>query len=195
VTQLDLFDALKAIPAQPQPTRPTVNDDERLHPSCRDSATCPRCKETRNTLLTTMLQTAVPMLLTDLAVHAEDIRERLIAGWSKSEAAETVASGGDIILFGVGKKKKGKKGEVAKGFNTLAKALAAMAHYPGGVKAFGLLWCATHSPGGAIPTGVTCARCLDEDQARRVVPNWPDLRAAERWQQRNVQTIGTGEML
>jgi hypothetical protein len=45
---------------------------------------------------------------------------------------------GDVLLFGAGK--KGKKGEVAEIFNGLARALAVLSFFPGGVTLFGSHW-------------------------------------------------------
>lgn len=81
------------------------------------------------------LQAAVPL-------HAMELRNR---PWSElqavaQEAAQVIAEKGDLIMF-----KSTKKGESAKAFNALARALAILSFVPGGVKFLGDHWENTHS--------------------------------------------------
>lgn len=78
-----------------------------------------------NTLLDDMISAAVPLWI--LKIESEQ--------WSPDrrvteahECADVIVSKGDILQFG-----GGKRGEVAKAFNALAKGLACLAFAPGGV--------------------------------------------------------------
>jgi hypothetical protein len=81
-------------------------------------------------LLHLTLQTAVPL-------HIEEVRkwtpEQRIAYCH--EHADTIASRSDDLMYG-----SRKKGEVAKLFNVLARALACLAFQPGGARFGELRW-------------------------------------------------------
>lgn len=83
-----------------------------------------------NTTLVTCLQLAVPLWIMKLRSLMPDARFALLEG-----AADAIASRGDVLQFG-----GGKKGEAAELFNILARALAVMAYVPGGVRFAGNHW-------------------------------------------------------
>ena len=69
--------------------------------------------------------------------------------------AQVIAHKGDIILY-----RSKAKGETAEAFNRLAEGIACAAFQPGGIRAFGVVWCAEHL--GAAPTtkgGQICSGC------------------------------------
>ncbi len=77
-----------------------------------------------------MLEMAVPL-------HIEEVRRWTVEQRHAfcREHAQDIASRSDVLMFG------GKKGEAAKLFNILARALACLAFQPGGVRNFmGLSW-------------------------------------------------------
>ncbi|MFF5265371.1 hypothetical protein ACFY4C_41355 [Actinomadura viridis] len=79
-------------------------------------------------VLTTMLQTAVPLNIFQMQSWTAD--QRCETGRAQ---ASTIGSHGDDLLYG------GK--HCAESFNALAKGLAALAYQPGGVTFLGLHWC------------------------------------------------------
>lgn len=83
-----------------------------------------------NTTLVLMLQLAVPLWIKEVQSLTPDARFALLEG-----AADAIASRGDVLQFG-----GGKKGEAAELFNILARALAVMAYVPGGVRFAGNHW-------------------------------------------------------
>jgi hypothetical protein len=108
-------------------------------------------------LLVTTLCVAVPMWIARADDWGPERRPDRLACW-RAEALAATSEHGDVILY-TGK----QRGETARAFNALARGIAAMACHRGGVVVFGLVWCAEHSPGGAVPTVPTCcARCLEQ---------------------------------
>ena len=82
-----------------------------------------------SSLLTTMMQTAVPLYIERMkAKGGPDDEDRKKA----QETSEILGERGDILLFG-----GGKKGECADQFNRTAEAIAILAFCPGGVEIFG----------------------------------------------------------
>lgn len=73
--------------------------------------------------------------------------------------ASIVAHKGDLLMF-----KSKKPGESAFVFNRLAEGIACAAFMPGGIRAFGLIFCAQHpKPLGTMSTGSqVCPDCLEE---------------------------------
>lgn len=110
----------------------------------------------RQSLLVQTLQLAVPMWI-DRAAERGALRDALLAEW-REEACEVVLSEGDNILY-----RARKRGDTARAFNALARGLAVLAYAPGGVTAFGLVWCAWHSPGGANLDGPPCPTCCADE--------------------------------
>ena len=105
-------------------------------------------------LLVECLRVAVPLRVQELLGKSATLHANLAAAWA-ANAVDEIASHGDILQYG------GRKGEAAAVFNHLARAVAALASKRGGVRVFGLIWCAEHSPGGAGPTAdVVCPHCL-----------------------------------
>lgn len=110
--------------------------------------------------ITTMLAAAVPLRISDLANDPDlptTMRQR--AG----DLSRLIAEKGDVLLYG-----SKKKGETAALFNETVDAIAMLAFAPGGIKVFGMHFCAPH-PGiapdnewiGALPPPDThCARPL-----------------------------------
>lgn len=83
-------------------------------------------------LLADTLQVAVPLWLMRLEQQGGPLERDW--KWAR-EFAWVLGSEADKLLF-----KGGKKGETARLFNDLARAIAIMAHAPGGVKLFGHRW-------------------------------------------------------
>ncbi|WP_194821283.1 hypothetical protein [Micromonospora sp. S-DT3-3-22] len=104
------------------------------------------------------LQAAVPLWILELAALPPAHRDDRIRRWA-ADSADTVAHKGDILQF-----RGGKRGETAAVFNALARGIAAAAHLPGGITAFGQHWCVNHS------------QCLDAD---RQAADRPPLPAAD----------------
>ena len=78
--------------------------------------------------LNTTLAVAVPMWQEDFrGVPLETLMEEA------QGLAQTIGEKGDVILF-----KSSKKGETAKAFNALARAIAILSMMPGGVTVFGV---------------------------------------------------------
>lgn len=96
------------------------------------------------------------MWLTEANQRHGETRAELLADW-RGEASPVIAYRGDVILY-----LSGERGETAKAFNALAQGVAALACHQGGVKVFGLLWCAEHHPGGKVTDEYVCARCVDQ---------------------------------
>jgi hypothetical protein len=102
------------------------------------------------------LSCAVPLLVMQARAMPDGVREERLAAW-RTEALPVICERGDILLY-----RSKKKGETAAAFNTAAKGIAALSFHPGGFRAFGLHWCAVHSPGGAIPSAYGCPGCTDQ---------------------------------
>lgn len=84
-----------------------------------------------NELLVTSLLAAVPLHYQELGLP-----DRLPEYVSEcGKMAELLATKGDILQFG-----GGKKGEAAEVFNALARGLAILSALPGGVDVFGFKW-------------------------------------------------------
>jgi hypothetical protein len=144
VTQMDLFADIPAIQdVAPEPLPALRRDDM------------------TTSLLVQTLRLAVPMWIAEANKRHGETRDELLADWRR-EAGPVVAANGDHILY-LGH----KRGETAKAFNSLARGLAVLAHARGGVTVFGLVWCATHSPGGAHVDGPPCPACLAEHEAKK----------------------------
>ena len=57
----------------------------------------------------------------------------------------------------------GKPGQTASAFNALALGIACCAYQPGGIRAFGMLWCARHLGAPATTDGgQVCSACAEE---------------------------------
>ncbi|HLL68827.1 MAG TPA: hypothetical protein VK453_24400 [Micromonosporaceae bacterium] len=118
--------------------------------------------------LTMTLQVAVPLWVQQ-AGPPGDARDQLLSRWA-ADAEPILCQHGDVILY----RSKPREFRSADAFNHLARGLAALAHHCGGVRVFGLHWCATHSPGGTMPTtAAACAQCLAADLRRRNLPEEP----------------------
>ena len=56
------------------------------------------------------------------------------------------------------------RGETATFFNLLALGIACCAYQPGGIRAFGMLWCARHLGAPAtMEGGQVCSGCVEEE--------------------------------
>lgn len=100
------------------------------------------------------LQAAVPLWIAESRGRPELLEEWRVG------AVEAIANHGDALLYRT-------PGRTAETFNALARAIAVLAHAPGGVSAFGAQWCATHSPGGVPATGGgVCAGCRATGRSR-----------------------------
>ncbi len=87
-----------------------------------------------NDLLRISLEAAVPLWQERLrAISWEVLQERA------REAADMIASKGDVLQFG-----GGKKGEAAQAFNRCAEAITILSFLPGGVTFAGLHFEAAH---------------------------------------------------
>lgn len=80
-------------------------------------------------LLTTMMQTAVPLHVMRLKEKGGPTKEDMARA---QETSDILGERGDILLHG-----GGKKGEAADQFNRTAHAIAVLAFVPGGVTLFG----------------------------------------------------------
>jgi hypothetical protein len=108
-----------------------------------------------DSVLVIALRAAVPMWIAEANQRRGETRADLLAHWRRA-AVDVVASKGDEILY-LGH----KRGETAKAFNALARSMAALSFHRGGFRAFSLLWCAEHSPGGALSVeDIVCRPCL-----------------------------------
>lgn len=113
-------------------------------------------------LMRTALSVAVPLNLADIDMMRARIPARDVADvlhrWA-TEAADSVAHHGDILMYG-----GGRRGEVADVFNHLGRGLAALATAPGGCRFLGVMWCARHSRGGrdAEPQELVCRHCVSD---------------------------------
>ncbi len=100
--------------------------------------------------LVTSLRVAVPMLIMDVQLTQPQQRDpgRGAAGWPwllehwRRDGVAALTEQGDALLY------RQNPGETAKVFGRVAKALAALSFHRCGYRAFGLIWCAEHSPGG-----------------------------------------------
>lgn len=97
-------------------------------------------------LLTGMLQIAVPLAIGEMRGWSEEARLAKAAEYGQVIVGEN----GSDILF-----RSEKKGETAKAFNALARALAALAYHPGGVTFMGQHWCVNHD------------KCQESDESTR----------------------------
>lgn len=150
MTQLDLLDALHEAQKPKRPGR---------HPVSCNTRTCADCKELRGNTITIVLQVSVPLWIHEAAQVRPTARARVLDNWRR-QAADEVASRGDILQY-----RGATRGETARVFNVIAKGMAALAVQPGGFRFFGLMWCARHSPGGAIADGLVCRTCASEEGA------------------------------
>lgn len=101
-------------------------------------------------LVIATLELAVALRIGELAALDEPGRWRLRDRW-RADAVDPIACQGDAMLYG------GVKGEAAATFNHLAKAVAALAYAPAGVRFFGVHWCTEHPHGCHLPdTELTC---------------------------------------
>jgi hypothetical protein len=87
------------------------------------------------------------------------------ARWSRArECGRLILDDGQHgaeLLYGVG-----VKGQTATAFNRLAEAIACAAYQPGGIRAFGILWCAEHLGAPASTEGgQVCSGCVDVQDA------------------------------
>jgi hypothetical protein len=107
-------------------------------------------------LLTDTLSVAVPMCLTKLDTLDDTQRKRTLKYW-RSRGVGILPYFADGILYRV----TTKPVPTHKAFVALAQGLAALAVHPGGVCAFGRIWCAQHHPAGiAAEQWTQCPRCL-----------------------------------
>ena len=151
MTQLDLFAALAEVDAATQPQAPASPQDRRAE----DAAAA-------RDMLITSLQFAVPLRLAQVeATNPAAARQRLLNRW-RLDASKVIAYRGDNLMFG--SRTPGRPADV---FNHLARALAVLAHQPGGVTAFEHTWCATHSPVGTPSHAPLCARCATDARPQR----------------------------
>lgn len=90
-------------------------------------------------VLMATLESAVPLRVAELAQMSAAGREEQIRAWADA-AAQPLHEEADILMCG-----GGKRGQAAKVFNHLARALAAGAYQPGGVTFNGRHWCADHA--------------------------------------------------
>lgn len=107
------------------------------------------------------LQVAVPLRIGELQAFRRgggDLDQRC-EEWAK-ETASKIAHEGDALMY------PSKKGKTADVFNALAKGIAAGAFMPGGLNAFGLIWCAIHSSGGRHNGGYLgpCLLCTNDEE-------------------------------
>lgn len=111
-------------------------------------------------LLRVCLSAAVPLQIEKLRRSGGATRVR--------DAVDVLASNGDALL----RRSPALPDEpgTAKTFNHLARAVAVLALRPGGGHLFGAVWCADHSPCGALTTGedhvqrgsIPCGQCVAE---------------------------------
>lgn len=91
-----------------------------------------KIEELKDKPLSIALQTAVPLWVAEIkdrgGLSGADLQ-------SARETSTLLASKGDVLLFG-----GGKRGEVATVFNRVAKAIAILSFLPGGVTLFGSHW-------------------------------------------------------
>jgi hypothetical protein len=126
----------------------------------------------------------------------------VIERW-RAEAVDPITSRGDLLQF-----RGGRPGQAGQVMDALAKGVAAASFSPGGIRTFGLLFCAWHHPGGVdAPTaGYLCPQCLAEDaeladtlaserQARTVTDPNPDAAYQEAAELRPTRTIKPGRYL
>ena len=95
-------------------------------------------------LLMVVLLTAVPLYIAELQRLQGETRTNQVRVWAAA-AVDVLACQGDVLQYG------GARGEAAHVFNHLARALAALAHTPGGVSFAGTHWCVQHPMGTALP--------------------------------------------
>jgi hypothetical protein len=108
-------------------------------------------------LISLGLAVAVPLrvaYLSDLRRAGQpELYERRIRQWA-TDGANAVAHRGDHLMYG------GRPGNTtADVFNALARGVAALATLPGGVRVFGVLFCATHVPYGTTKGDGPCPDC------------------------------------
>lgn len=115
------------------------------------------------------LSASVPLLIFELRELAGPARSRRIQAWTSAEAVDQLAgTEAPSLMFGAG---KGQRGEAARTFNALAKALAAMAFCPGGVTFAGQHWCAAECdcPAATAQGRVVHTQRRDETPSVRIV--------------------------
>ena len=95
-------------------------------------------------LLMVVLLAAVPLYIGELQRLQGETRTNQVRAWTAA-AVDALACQGDVLQYG------GARGEAAQVFNHLARALAALAHMPGGVSFAGTHWCVEHPMGTALP--------------------------------------------
>jgi hypothetical protein len=93
------------------------------------------------------LQLAVPLWVAELQLLPPGHREHVAEQW-RQEASRVVGEKGDALQF-TSKLSSRKAGPAATAFNALAKGIAALASYPGGVTLLGVHWCTGECPQGA----------------------------------------------
>lgn len=86
-------------------------------------------------LLIATLQIAVPLAIDEMRDWSQEARLAKAAEYGQVIASE---NGTDILFL------SRKKGETAKAFNALSRALAALAYQPGGVTFMGQHWYVNH---------------------------------------------------
>ena len=106
-----------------------------------------------NTLLPDTLACAIPLWQNDLKKLPWSEVDIQLSG-----TAKLLGSRGDLLLFG-----GGKKGEVAALFNKVAKSIAIMSFWPGGITLFGQHWEDTH-PGAPTTKKETGSCPTTQDQ-------------------------------
>ena len=93
----------------------------------------------RNDVLMVALSVAVPLRIAELVALRPAEREARIGWWAR-EAADALAYGGDILMYG-----SKRSGAAARVFDHLARGLAAGALIPGGITFAGVHWCVSNS--------------------------------------------------
>jgi hypothetical protein len=91
-------------------------------------------------LLRSALSVAVPLRIAELLALDDDDRAFTVDAWRQA-AVQPITERGDLLLYGCGKSRS-ERGKSAQTFNHLARALAALAFHPGGVRFAGRHWCA-----------------------------------------------------
>jgi hypothetical protein len=106
------------------------------------------------------LSVQVPLLVAAAKTTGSPLTLAATVEQWRAEAVDPIASHGDLLQF-----RGGKPGQTGQVMDALAKGVAAASFQPGGIRTFGLLFCAWHHPGGidAPTTGYLCPQCLAED--------------------------------
>jgi hypothetical protein len=106
------------------------------------------------------LTAAVPLWLAELAAMHPDQRAPAVERW-RTEGVKMICERGDILQY-----RGTKKGATAEAFNAMARGIAVLSTMPGGVPLGGVVFCATHHPGGIQTSERMCLQCLAEESAR-----------------------------